>query len=431
MNASGANEELLPNLGDFYPLQGSAIGELNLVMGDFGLVPGIEDAQLAIGERGLGTDPNDDRGVIEFRSLTLRDASGAPAVIAALRAYPGAPGGPNMDRIVVKDGPDHLLTGPAGAPQAGPQVKSFKAEGGQMKQVANFYAYRTLKYGVNVAAGDLDGDGLSEIVTGAGPGAVFGPQVRAFRYDPDAPRGAIKPMSAVNFFAFQTMKGGVGVELADRDGDYRAEIYATPGSMPNFPPQIREFKLDANGRLAAGKLNVVLPKGRGGVSMTSGDVDGDRREEIYAWTPGSRSVAVLVRDEGPMDTWEPFSTGIVGGVGVFLRAGIDRDYWGQSSRNWPIYLQVKHGHIKKFRMDYVFDFPQCRDEGTMVWQTPLGARIRPDGTFQFSYYDLQSQVYVDVFGKFERADRISGVMRATSGRCGGQGYGMLFFTDRL
>ena len=49
----------------------------------------------------------------------------------------------------------------------------------------SFLAYATPRWGVNVAAADLDGDGVDEILTGAGPGAVFGPHVRGWKVEAD------------------------------------------------------------------------------------------------------------------------------------------------------------------------------------------------------------------------------------------------------
>ncbi len=74
-----------------------------------------------------------------------------------------------------------LLTGAGPGAIYGPHVRGFTIDGEPVDGL-NFLAYGTNKWGVNVAAGDLDGDGKDEIITGAGPGAVFGPHVRAFSY---------------------------------------------------------------------------------------------------------------------------------------------------------------------------------------------------------------------------------------------------------
>ena len=63
----------------------------------------------------------------------------------------------------------------------------------------SFLAYGTHRWGVNVACGDLDGDGIDEIVTGPGPGAVFGPHVRGWNYDGTA----LTAIPGVSFLALR------------------------------------------------------------------------------------------------------------------------------------------------------------------------------------------------------------------------------------
>jgi len=72
------------------------------------------------------------------------------------------------------DEPSEILTGPGPGDIYGPHVRGFEIDGTPLPGLS-FLAYGTNKYGVNVAAGDLDGDGFDEIITGAGPGEVFGP----------------------------------------------------------------------------------------------------------------------------------------------------------------------------------------------------------------------------------------------------------------
>lgn len=79
-----------------------------------------------------------------------------------------------------------------------------------------FFAYEEhLRIGVNMAVGDINGDGRSEIVTGAGPGG--GPHVRIFNKD--------GKLLSPGFFAYdKSDRSGVLVSTADTDDDGKDEI---------------------------------------------------------------------------------------------------------------------------------------------------------------------------------------------------------------
>lgn len=74
------------------------------------------------------------------------------------------------------DGRADLVTG-AGA-GGGPHVKVF--DGRTVAEIRSFFAFESaFTGGVTVATGDVDGDGVADIITGAGPGAAGG-HVKAF-----------------------------------------------------------------------------------------------------------------------------------------------------------------------------------------------------------------------------------------------------------
>ena len=98
---------------------------------------------------------------------------------------------------------DELISGAGPGEVFGPHVRGFDALGAPLTGVS-FVAYGTKNYGVNVSAGDIDGDGYDEIITGAGPGAVFGPHVRGWNVD----NGEAEPISGVSYFAYGTLKWG-------------------------------------------------------------------------------------------------------------------------------------------------------------------------------------------------------------------------------
>src|SRR5206468_1819547 len=138
-----------------------------------------------------------------------------------------------------------------------------------------FYAYdSTFPGGVFVATGDLDGDGVAEIVTGAGEGG--GPHVRIF----NGRTGAI----VGQFFAYdQAFTGGVHVAVGDVTGDGQADIVTGAGAGGSA--HVRIF----NGRsLQLENEFTAYPETfTGGVYVAVADVNGDGRPDIITGTgPG-------------------------------------------------------------------------------------------------------------------------------------------------
>jgi len=110
------------------------------------------------------------------------------------------------------DGVNEIITAPGAG--GGPEVKTFTLNG---IQLSRFFAYDAgFRGGVNVAAYDLDGDRISEIITG--PGASAKPEVRVFKQD-----GTL----VSSFFAYDAgFRGGVNV-TAGAFGNHGEALIAT------------------------------------------------------------------------------------------------------------------------------------------------------------------------------------------------------------
>jgi hypothetical protein len=98
--------------------------------------------------------------------------------------------------------------------------------------LGSFWAYSPqFTGGVFVAAGDLDGDRRAEIITGAGEGG--GPHVLAFN--------AVDGLIRSSFFAFDpSFVGGVRVAAGDINGNGIADIITAAG--PGGGPHVRVFE---------------------------------------------------------------------------------------------------------------------------------------------------------------------------------------------
>ena len=165
------------------------------------------------------------------------------------------------------DGTVEIVTGTDNG--GGPQIRIFNAQGRLINP--GFFAYATnFRGGVNVAIGDLNGDGINEIIAGAG--FTGGPHIRVFNKDGKL----INP----GFFAYSpSFRGGVNVAVGDINGDGIDEIITGAGRTGG--PHIRIW--DKNGRMLS-EFFAFTARSNAGVRVAAYDFDNDRRDEIVAMT---------------------------------------------------------------------------------------------------------------------------------------------------
>ena len=122
---------------------------------------------------------------------------------------------------------------------------------------------------VRVATGDVNGDGVQDIIVAAGVGG--GPHVKIF----DGATGQL----IQSFFAFDPgFTGGIFVSAADINNDGRADVIVTPDYGGNTHVHI--FSGGDGTREMASFFGIDAPGFLGGARASAGDIDGDGFADI-------------------------------------------------------------------------------------------------------------------------------------------------------
>lgn len=264
--------------------------------------------------------------ILRATSLPLADDSGLRRVDAGaavdLRPYGGFAGGVHLALGTLGSSSTASIVTGAG-PGGGPHVRVFTD---RHLPIGSFFAYDSgFRGGVDVAVGDVDGDGLGDIITGAGPGGGPHVIVRSF----DAPTGAVTVTAS--FFAYDSgFRGGVSVAVGDVDGVPGDEIIT--GAGPGGGPHVRVFKFNPGTRRfdAVGGIMAYSSAFSGGVDVAAGDIDGDGKAEIITGAgPGGGPHVRILRYDISTKVWTEVKgffayPGFSGGVRVAV-GDIDRD----------------------------------------------------------------------------------------------------------
>lgn len=254
-----------------------------------------------------GSGPGIEATVRIFNGLGLDPDGG-------VTAYPGYLGGVIVAvGDVNADGVADLITGPGH--ESDPVVKVFDSRSGT--ELRSFFAYEAgFRGGVRVAAGDVNGDGHADIITA--PGSGGGPHVKVFDGRTGGELHSFQPFAT-------SFAGGIYVATGDFDLDGMDDLAVASGDDPvagaGGGPRVIVFT-----GLELMVLADFFPYGSsftGGVRVATGDLNGDGRADIIT-TPGPGGAPQLTRwlapdasNGGTLPVFTPSFTG-----GVFVAATV-------------------------------------------------------------------------------------------------------------
>lgn len=150
----------------------------------------------------------------------------------------------------------------------------------QPRLIADFFGIDdpAFRGGARAAVGDVDGDGVGDLIVAAGFGG--GPRIAV--YDGLRLTNTGGPKLFSDFFVFEdTLRNGVYPAAGDLNGDGFAEVIA--GGGPGGGPRV--FALDGLSLLGSTQIPVANffagnPDDRGGVRVSVKDLDGDDRADL-------------------------------------------------------------------------------------------------------------------------------------------------------
>lgn len=252
----------------------------------------VYDTQISVNGTGAGIE-----GQVIIYDPTTGKARFGPFV-----PFPGFTGGLSVaSGDVTGDGIADVIVGAGNG--GGPAVVIY--DGIEGTELTRYFAYEdTFRGGVHVSAGDVDGDGFAEVVSGTGVGG--GPRVIAW---------SLKDQKALqDYFAYESsLRSGVQISVGDTNGDGFVDIFT--GAGEGGGPRVRLF--DGKDLAVLADFFTFDQNQRGGVFVALGDLDGDFISDMIAGNGKSAEPVIHAyhgRDAGLLADFyanDPFAPGAI------------------------------------------------------------------------------------------------------------------------
>jgi sugar lactone lactonase YvrE len=253
------------------------------VIGDDGHVKHDLDLMLAIFanpeiSEGIITTPGP--GPQNSATVSLIGKDFAPLI--KFKAFTAKYGAYAASADIDGDGYDEIIVAQGPGPQNTATIRVFKRDGTFIAEVALF----DTKYGMTLSSGDIDGDWKDEIIAGIGPGPGNPAELKVVKFNDG---GFIELLTKTLPYNLQY---GLNTALGDIDGDGIPEIITSPGPGPDNPATVTIWK--QTGQYLTEMQSFSVFGGTYGVNISTGDIDGDGVDEIITGTgPDPKNQAIV------------------------------------------------------------------------------------------------------------------------------------------
>jgi hypothetical protein len=231
-------------------------------------------------------------------------------------------GGVNVSAAdLTGDGVAEIIVSPDAG--GGPRVRVLGGPNGS-EVLADFYGLDdpSFRGGVRVAVGDVNGDGTADLVVGAGAGG--GSRVAVYDgvgllADPAHPTRIVN-----DFLVFDSsLRDGVNLAVGDVNGDGYADLAfgAGAGGSPRVVVWDSKSLVASGGADQVALLNTFAftPDSRSGARVAAGDLDGDGVAEILTGPgPGVDGVVRAYSLNGGVESWELVTPSGASSAGLFV-----------------------------------------------------------------------------------------------------------------
>jgi len=231
------------------------LGSSNLLFGGdaAGHLIGLQNLMTVVSATGTQTNIPVFPGYKGGLSIATADVTGD-----GLYDYIVAPSSPSASTVLIINGANGVVAG-------------------------TFNAFPSYRGGINVAAADINGDGANEIIVGTLGGTVA--TVAAFNSTGSSRLVQFQPFGA-NF------RAAVRVSTIDTSGGGQSDIVTAAGS--GAVPVVRTYRYGNNRVSVVSSFYAFNTSYRGGVTVSSGDLNGDGRQELIVGTGGGTQAEVRV-----------------------------------------------------------------------------------------------------------------------------------------